>query len=276
MAEFVRNVLQVLRSREAWGLLFSDVRFVLGLLLDLLVLPLAGVAYLLKKLCPGPLDDWFDHPLDLPPLLLVHGSGTSECQWLAARLWWYRRYAIYSVQLNAIPAPSTDSIRTYATVLSAKVEEVWKQHGQRPMTLVGASMGGLVCAYYAETDPLARQRIAHVVTVGTPFDGAPALRWLDFGTTRHKEMTPDSAFLRELAARMRTTPHYYTCFGSRYDVQVPYTNAWPDNTTCTIYQVEHHLGHMSGLVFPFVAWDIDRRLYEHHAARKVLARNSGS
>lgn len=221
--------------------------FVLGYVLDLFVLPLAGLMMLLKMIIRQDFDTWFRHPKHLPPVLLIHGSGSNEAQWLFVR-WRYRhQFNMYSIQLNSLPLgdDSTD-MEQMALVVQNKIQAIYRECNQK-VILVGHSMGGLVAAQYAEgLDPQGLY-VARIVTLGSPFRGAPALQYVDMGTKRHEWMRPQSPFLVALNEKMAHTKHQYKCYGSPSDFQVPIPYSYPTYQNCEY--CNHVVGHTSLMLF---------------------------
>lgn len=154
-----------------------------------------------------------------PALLLLHGSSGSQEQFLVSRFalepHFRRVYAPDLLGACDIPA--------YAR----QVRDFVERAGVRgPLVVVGLSMGGLVGAHFAETfarDADARVSVQGVFTVCSPFGGAPLLSLVPdaLKPARHRDMTPRSAFLRELRRRVRTSDTPYFMFGSDGDVHVP-------------------------------------------------------
>jgi pimeloyl-ACP methyl ester carboxylesterase len=218
--------------------------FFLGLLLDLLVSPLAGLLLLSKWLFPtSSHDTYFRHPPSLPAVLLVHGSGSNEGQWLLSRILFLRHgteFDTFSIQLNDVPANPAQSIEDMANSVASRLDDLYRMKGNKKVILVGCSMGGLVAARATLMRPAV---VAGIVTFGTPWSGAPALRFLKhyLPSRRHAEMTPGSAFLQTV--QNVVDQHRVLCIGSPWDWQVPVENATPAGADCRVVWS----GHMSML-----------------------------
>ena len=232
---------------------FYNPQFLWGMILDLLVLPLALVMFCIKWMYPKPLDVFYPRYSHAPPILLVHGSGANEAQWVFAPWYLKGRFNVYTVQLNELPASPKTSIKSLAEIVDQKVQQIYQDTGQ-PITLVGHSMGGLVSAWYAEEFPHTEIYLKQVITIASPWRGAPALQHLNLGTVRHSEMTPGSIFLQQLSERMRRPRHLYTCFGSPYDFQVPREYTCVNHTKVT--SKTYPWGHTSAIVMPTIWWFI--------------------
>jgi pimeloyl-ACP methyl ester carboxylesterase len=224
------------------------VPFLWGLFLDTLIMPLVALMFLIKYFYTSELDNLFSHNKKLPPMLLIHGSGSNEAQWLLTRFYLRKHFNLYSVQLNSLPADKHYSIADYTSHVLFKINKIINDYDDNiKITLVGHSMGGLVASYYAEWNP---KYISQIVTIGTPWKGAPALNYINMKTQRHKEMTPDSDLLNCLYRRLENSNNKYICLGSIYDFQVPYDYSYPD--TKNIISVKYSLGHTSAVAFPFI------------------------
>ena len=224
----------------------SHPKFFWGLLLDICILPLAGLMIVLKYLFKQDFDNFFSHPLHLPPILLIHGSGSNEAQWLLSRFWIRNRFNVYSVQL---PQNAIHSIDEFIPIIHEKMKFI-QSSTSKPVFLVGHSMGGLVAALYAETYP--SHQIRKIITISSPWQGAPVLEHLSIGTKRHHQMAPGSVFLQKLQTLVDKSIHKYVCIGSDYDVQVPFSNSHPSSSSPHITLVKVPYGHYSIIFFPTI------------------------
>jgi len=90
--------------------------------------------------------------------------------------------------------------------------------------LVGHSMGGLIAAYYAEKLAVEdKLSIAHVLTIASPWQGAPILSRLSQPglAVRYQQMSVNSHFLPSLGKEARKHRAMYTTVGSDVDAMVP-------------------------------------------------------
>ncbi len=131
----------------------------------------------------------------LPPLLVVHGIQTfgwpgMRCSEGVVRLrtaldqgasyeavttlgdiprWFLDGYDVWMAHLTS-SAAGTPSLYTNADCLSAQIDTVYAQAGNRKLTIVAHSMGGVVTrACLAQ--PQCRSKVAAVYTLGTPHGG---------------------------------------------------------------------------------------------------------
>jgi pimeloyl-ACP methyl ester carboxylesterase len=239
---------------ESWSHLacyvWGNPKFWWGLFLDTLVLPLALLMFFLKWMDPLNLDRFYVRKPNRPSLLLIHGSGANEAQWLISYLYLKSKYNVYSVQLNRLPSNHEDSIEDLSLIVLRKLEEIQMENESEKVILVGHSMGGLVAAHCVEHHQ--PDGVQLVVTINTPFNGAPGLTFLNMGTVRHKQMTPQSEFLTQLNEKMKLTNHCYLCFGSSYDFQVPHAHAKPIHFNPSVGFFTHPFGHTSAILFPHI------------------------
>ena len=140
-------------------------------------------------------------PAGRRPILLVHGYGCSR------GIWWLLRRRLeaagHSVATLSLVPPCT-SIGKLVPQLNQRIEAVCAATGSKQVTLLGHSMGGLVCRSY-----LARHGIARVdklITLATPHAGS-ALACLGFGQNA-REMEPDSLWLRDMASEKMKIPAF--------------------------------------------------------------------
>jgi pimeloyl-ACP methyl ester carboxylesterase len=181
-------------------------------------------------------------------IVLLHGSGADDVQFLLARRF-LRDLPV--VTLN-IPHTRSTTIRECAETLHATLRD----HPATQLVLVGVSMGGLVAAA-AAYNYLAPGRVAGVVTIGSPWRGAPLLLrtpdWFRL-PQRHVEMTPGSAVLAGLgkqASERMDIP--LLTIGSLADLHVPDAYSTPGKFV-------HH-EHVSLQVPGHIALTLDWRIW---------------
>jgi pimeloyl-ACP methyl ester carboxylesterase len=162
-------------------------------------------------------------PSGSPPLLLIHGLGCNRGNWF-----WLRRrlqaqgYRVFTVDCT----PPLTRIANYAPQISRAVDEILGATDAKRLVLIGHSMGGLVARAYL--DEFGADKVAHVITLGTPHRGtwmtklgvSPAVRDM-------AEDSPWLAGLREREAARAAHPYaQYTCIYTHHDNLVtPQTNA---------------------------------------------------
>jgi triacylglycerol lipase len=133
------------------------------------------------------------------PVLLAHGYCCNRAIW-----WWMRRrlhakgLAIATINFE----PIFGDIDSFAEQLRAKIDSVLAETGAEKLTLATHSMGGLVARaclrHYGDA------KVAALVTLAAPHHGSLLAR-LALGRDA-RQMEPDSAWLRELAATKIAIP----------------------------------------------------------------------
>ena len=151
------------------------------LLTFLLVIPFERLWMPADRLLPGK-----------KPILLVHGYGCSRGVW-----WLLRRRleaAGHSVATVSLAPPYT-SMGKLVPLLNQRIEEVCTATGSKQVTLVGHSMGGLICRSYLARHGI--ERVDRLFTLATPHAGSLLSR-IGLGQNS-REMTPGSLWLRDMA-----------------------------------------------------------------------------
>jgi pimeloyl-ACP methyl ester carboxylesterase len=214
--------MQKLQQLETMQQMFGYVctpAIVFGLALDLLMLPVALVLHAAKTILGAPFDRMITHNTKLPPMLLVHGLGGNDWEFFPAWLRLRTCYDVYTVQLGIAKSKScADMARTVAE----RVRAVRMQTGHARVHVVGHSMGGLVAAAAARD---VADSMASLVTIGSPWQGVPLLKHVNFGTQWYRDMTPGSPFLERLAHDSAAVPTM--CVAMLGDPQVPWRHALP-------------------------------------------------
>ena len=158
-----------------------------------------------------------------PPLLLIHGLGCNRRYWF-----WFRRqlerhgHRAYTVDCT----PPFTQIADYALQVAQAVDEILRVTGAGQLVLIGHSMGGLISRAYL--DQFGADKVAHVITLGTPHLGTWMTR-LGAGPNV-RNMAENSAWLAELRKReaARSVQPYakFTCVYTYHDNLVtPQNNA---------------------------------------------------
>lgn len=133
------------------------------------------------------------------PILFVHGLGGHRSNFAPMRLWFrlHGRSRTYAVGFR--PELTLDEM---AIQLRVAIAEALTGNGLAPeaqVDLVSHSMGGII-ARLALEDAATAQRVAHLVTLGTPHAGTQAAR---FARTPHiRDLRPDSAIMARLATQL--------------------------------------------------------------------------
>lgn len=179
------------------------------------------------------------------PILMVNGflSFASTWHYQRSRLAQENVGPIYTINMG-----SGKSIKTYAEHLRDRVKQIQEETGRKDIILIGHSKGGLVCSDFATR--LAKDIDAHVtdvITIGSPFKGT-AFACFAAASYDGAEMTPGSAFQRELQARMNNCKDVrFAYIASELDGTVPVDSALPDKDEKRQFLIKD-LGH-AGLLF---------------------------
>ncbi|MER8184033.1 alpha/beta fold hydrolase [Kitasatospora sp. NPDC094015] len=135
-----------------------------------------------------------DGPPQHGPVLLLHGLADNRAVFGPLRRELHRQGWTHLHALNY--SPLTRDVRAAAVLLARHVGWAARAHQGRPVTLVGHSLGGLICRYYVQRlggDAL----VPTVVTLGTPHEGTTAaLLPIPLPITR--QLRPGSPLLAEL------------------------------------------------------------------------------
>ncbi len=173
------------------------------------------------------------------PVILIHGATGNQTEWWDAKenieKYLYDR-VVYAYSLDLDPSDDKTynvvtikdksdennwTIEKYASVLDGIVTQTLKKHNCDKVTLVGHSMGGIVCAYYENLHPT---KIHKVVAVASPFHGAPILSYFPFTYLftgkRYQQMLTNSEFLSELKKSIEPRILKYLTFGCTTDTHV--------------------------------------------------------
>ena len=175
------------------------------------------------------------------PILLVHGHFSNRGIWVRFR----QRIAaaglgpIYTISLT----PYFGDLDEFAAQLATRIDLICAETRAAQVTLIGHSMGGMVCRRYMTLHSPAR--IAKLVTLGTPHHGSHFARWL-FGKNA-LQLRIGSDWLGRLArAEVPTQPpptlSLYSLVDDIIDPPDSSVLAWARNVPVTA------VGHV-GLVF---------------------------
>ncbi len=170
---------------------------------------------------------------DKTPILLIHGSGFNESEWIVGRQFLKKEEygSVFSLNLDGLASNESEKgIEDYAyQKVLLKIREIKEKTGQNEVILIGHSMGGMVAGHYAEHFARAENTIVkHVISIATPWQGAPLLGSCLFKNTpeiRYQQMRVDSVFRQTLAQTAVASDKaghrkYYTA-GSTTDFMVP-------------------------------------------------------
>lgn len=205
-------------------------RAIVSTLIDILLLPLAGILLLFMLTKPN-----FD-PTEIKkgkiPILLLHGSGFNESEWILGRQFLKKENygSVFSLNYDGLASNDPNmGIDDYAAgKVRDKILEIQQLTRQDQIILIGHSMGGKIGAYWAEY--LAEQtgiQANHIITIGTPADGSPLLdRFIAKNPAkRYEQMKVKSEFREKLVGTARQSERQglrkYYSIGSTTDLAAP-------------------------------------------------------
>lgn len=208
-------------------LLFRLAYIALSIIFDLLVIALYGLIILFHPTSTTTITSYQPDKYQNESrsvIFLIHGSGSSDRQFILAR------YILQGYPVETINLSKGDrTIDQY----SQEVCDAIQVMRIKSVMLAGVSMGGLVASYYANFLKPPEVEVIGIVTIGSPFQGAPLLKFApDFLLpVRHKQMSPRYMFIDTLNGKMRQRhlkyQFHYLTIGSQSDLHVPDEYSYP-------------------------------------------------
>lgn len=233
-----------------------------GLIYELLDLP-AKIVYLFKRCFGYNFSDTHDvievsdqtyhefpsKTIEEQVIICIHGSSSCPLQWSYTLPELRKMYPNHSIILPNLSRKDL-SFDDYFTFLDKLVCEL-NENRIKISAMIGTSMGGLLASWLAEKSiPYSTQ----VITINTPFRGAPALRFLPLRAKRYHSMHPDAPFLTWLAEMIRISKHRYLFVVAQDDFQVPPAFGATETKTSQILCLRG--GHTSALIRVEPYWKI--------------------
>jgi pimeloyl-ACP methyl ester carboxylesterase len=205
------------------------------------------------------------------PVVLVHGYLARKTCWLPTirhlrgHGLGHLRTATYNV--------FHDGVEQAARRVHDKVQRVADEHDVERVHVVGHSMGGIATLYAASHYGL-DDRLASVVTLGSPYRGAPLARLapaIGQAMRTARQLAPGSALLEDLRDRATELDLPWTSLWSRRDELVPV----PAAQLAAARNVETApVGHAEMLLSTRVATSVLQAL-KHHPAAGALGPTGG-
>lgn len=242
---------------------------------DVLLLP-GALALLLTACCKINFNPKLeDVKYGIPPVLLLHGSGFNESEWLVGRQFLKEEQygSVFSLNYDGlISNDPSKGIEDYARCkISAEVKKIKKITGSDRVILIGHSMGGLIAGYYAEYFAQAdKVNVEHVISIASPWQGTPLIDYFwqlggcyskEKETKRHQQMSvsggnhTDPNFRQTLVAKALDSEKkgirkYYNIW-STTDYAVPgvYGSLTEDSSRQRSF---NYLGHYALVAWPSV------------------------
>lgn len=182
-------------------------RFIFSMGLDLLLLPCAGVLILMAKCWKSNFDP-IEYQKDQIPILLIHGSDFNETEWVVGRQFLKNYGSVFSLNYDGlvIHDPNKGPDDYAREEVRNKVLEIIRLTGHNQLIIIGHSMGGLIAGDYAENYAhLDHVTIPKIITIATPWQGAPLATYLSHSCLANKrlaQMSPESDYLKDLTTRV--------------------------------------------------------------------------
>jgi triacylglycerol esterase/lipase EstA (alpha/beta hydrolase family) len=160
------------------------------------------------------------------PILLVHGYLHDYSAWV------YQSYQLKAAGFGPIYMLNLGhpfrSIRSYAERIGKLAEKIERETKRKDLILIGHSMGGVVCVWYA-TQIAPSGKVTDVITMGSPLAGTVMAR-IAIGLNA-REMEQKSPLVVELQQRIAASEHIrFYHIATRVDqVIFPYTSAFVGN-----------------------------------------------
>jgi pimeloyl-ACP methyl ester carboxylesterase len=187
--------------------------------------------------------------------ILVHGFIHNRSAWLYIQHCLKREPSAGTLVTINLGHPFQD-IESYSRKLAKRIAEI---RAVLPtaflnINLIGHSMGGIVCSYYAMNGQLPiSMAIRKVITIGSPLQGTPLAKLAQAWSPAALQMRIDSHFLAALQEQVANLPAnqepLFYHIGLRGDLIVPESRSYfPSRELHRVIQC----GHVSALYSPAV------------------------
>ncbi len=211
--------------------IYNDPKLINGILLDVII-------YLLSKInivLPSIILKWLDFEkknYDSEPILFIYGPYMNEIQVILIKWLYLHKYNVYTIR--------TDEWSAISLSIFKKIKEIYNQTN-KPVCLVGHSIGGLIAAKYIKS-----KYVGPIIAISTPFRGAPLLKYVIYKDMKLRKILPSSEYLHDLHKKISEVEKIIYCIGSESDPIVPFP--W-----CIAYTSRHNYnirqsGHISILI----------------------------
>ncbi len=199
---------------------------------------------------------------DKAPILLIHGSGFNQSEWIIGRRFLNKpEYgSVFSLNYDGLVSNKPDKgIDDYARdQITEKINLIKKLTNQNEVILIGHSMGGLIASRYAQAHAKDNGvQVKHIITIATPWKGAPLLLHCNPQTMdkRYSQMREGNEFLLKLGEEALKAERDGTCntynIDGETDFMVPSPNGLITQNPDRV-RTYRHLSHYGLVVAPSV------------------------
>jgi hypothetical protein len=226
-----------------WGLInyfIENNKLIIGFLIDIPLHILCWLLVIIKKIYNKDIHQISSKKNNYNPILLLHGLGSFDIQWIPIKLLYLFKYEVYTLQLNYVSNISLLDIN-----IDNKINEIYKKTNKK-ICIIGHSMGGLIAANHIN-----HPYINNIITITSPFRGTPIINHLKLSCNIFQEILPDSKVLDIINNKIKENNHKIYCFGSEHDFRVPYPYYIPKHIENS-YNIKWN-GHMS-ILFSNKLW----------------------
>ncbi|MCB0064911.1 MAG: alpha/beta fold hydrolase [Caldilineaceae bacterium] len=204
--------------------------------------------------------------------ILVPGFSDDERCMRGLARYLQRKIGAKTLILSPQPSAGQVGIDVLAGMLATQLDECLPTNA--PVHLVGFSMGGLICRYYAQRLRATRP-VEQLVTIATPHQGT----WSAYSFARPAcfQMRPGSQFLQELNADLLSlTTVQFTSIWTPFDLTVlPSTSSWlPVGQIVTILSPFHRTMLFDPRVFAAVSARLQSAHHEHQRTLSASRRQA--
>lgn len=165
-------------------------------------------------------------------IVVLHGLFATAGVMRPLRAGLQERTGMPTATLSYGPGPSVSALSSRLRGLCDELPRGARIH------LVGHSLGGVVCRYYAqeEGDP----RVVQTVSLASPFAGLPRARLLGFGSVRDLDETSPLLRRLTLGSLGSSLPHLSVIAGEDGFVRTPVAHALPGGEVRVVPGLGHN------------------------------------
>lgn len=232
------------------------ISFILSFINDLIILPLTLFATLISKVFDFRAHDLRRFDPKRKSVILLHGSGNNESEWLFGRLF-LQKFNVFSFNYAGLFSnKSTDGIDDYSFIVRREIDTISLLTGCKTFIIIGHSMGGLIGGHYLYRYSHLDYIKGKVISISSPWNGSP-LAGLKDGK-RYEQMSVGSSFMSEMKSHCKSECIDIYSITSDSDWAVPKYSGVYDPQKHTRY---NYLGHYS-IIVSYRVWCEIQRLLE--------------